>query len=146
MAIITPMREIQPQIDRMLTLLRNKIHERGFTQMEVQEPLGWGRSYISQLVTKTKSLRLEQVLAILDVIGVEPAEFFSELYGSHGWGLADSWSRPPSRPAAKPDPELAEQLEGLRSLLRGLVDCLLDKGLIDADEVTETVKSFDAER
>ncbi len=53
--------------------------QRGYTQLEVQQELGWGRSYISQLVTKQKSPRVEQVLLILGVIGVDPAEFFAEL-------------------------------------------------------------------
>ena len=30
-------------LDRHLTLLRNRIRQRGFTQLEVQEALGWGR-------------------------------------------------------------------------------------------------------
>lgn len=38
---------IQEQVNRILSLLRLKIKERGFTQLEVQEALGWGRSYIS---------------------------------------------------------------------------------------------------
>jgi len=42
--------------------------------------LDWGRSYISPLLTKQKSLRVEQVLRILDVIEVEAADFFFELY------------------------------------------------------------------
>ncbi|MEM6797432.1 MAG: helix-turn-helix transcriptional regulator [Acidobacteriota bacterium] len=67
-------------------LLRNKIREHGFTQLQVQEQLEWGRSYISQLLTKQKSLRVEQVLLILDVIGVEPAAFYGELYR---FGAAD---------------------------------------------------------
>ena len=71
------MRTIERELDRVLTLLRNKIRERGFTQLEVQEALGWGRSYISQLLTKQKSLRIEQVLLILNVVGVDPGEFFS---------------------------------------------------------------------
>ena len=72
--------EAERELDRVLTLLRNKIRERGFTQLEVQEALSWGRSYISQLLTKQKSLRVEQVLLILEVIGVKPGEFFGELY------------------------------------------------------------------
>ena len=41
------MTTLERELDRVLTLLRNKIRERGFTQLEVQEALGWGRSYIS---------------------------------------------------------------------------------------------------
>ena len=67
---------VDREVDRYLTLLGNKIREKGLTQLEVQEALGWGRSYISQLVTRQKSLRLEQVLGILQVIGVDPGIFF----------------------------------------------------------------------
>ena len=62
---------VQPEVDRYLTLLRNKIRERGYTQLQVQEALGWGRSYISQLLTRQKALRIEQVLLILSVIEVD---------------------------------------------------------------------------
>ncbi len=35
---------IDKELDRYLSLLRNKIRESGFIQMEIQERLGWGRS------------------------------------------------------------------------------------------------------
>ena len=38
------MLSVDRELDRVLTLLRNKIRERGFTQLEVQEALSWGRS------------------------------------------------------------------------------------------------------
>lgn len=71
---------VERELDRTLTLLRNKIREQGFTQLQVQAELAWGRSYISQLLTKQKSLRVEQVLRILQVIHVDPADFYKELY------------------------------------------------------------------
>ncbi len=74
------MRKIDRELDRILTLLRNVIRQKGFTQLEVQEALGWGRSYISQLLTKQKSLRVEQILLVLNVINVKPAEFWGEIY------------------------------------------------------------------
>ena len=54
------MRRVDRDLDRILTLLRNRIRERGFNQLEVQEALGWGRSYISQLLTQQKSLRIDR--------------------------------------------------------------------------------------
>ena len=93
------MRDTARQLDRVLTLLRNKIRERGFTQLEVQEALGWGRSYISQLLTKQKSLRVEQVLLILNVISVSPADFYAELFGAEGAGSATGLAGPRSSPA-----------------------------------------------
>ncbi len=74
------MTAIERDLDRWLTLLREKIRERGFTQLEIQEALGWGKSYISQLFRRQKPLRAEQTLLILSVIGVEPGEFFAELF------------------------------------------------------------------
>ena len=87
---------VERELESVLTLLRNKIRERGFTQLEVQEALGWGRSYISQLLTKQKSLRIEQVLLILNVIGVDPSEFFGELY--HFPGSGSGFAGPRSYP------------------------------------------------
>ncbi|MEM7351615.1 MAG: helix-turn-helix transcriptional regulator [Acidobacteriota bacterium] len=134
------MRIVEKEVDQVLTLLRNKIRERGFTQLQVQEALSWGRSYISQLLTKQKSLRVEQVLLILDVIGVDPAEFFAELYhypraaeGFRTHGSAD-------RLASSGGTDLPVNFEEMRSLVRGLVWLLIDKEVIDVDELTATVK------
>ena len=68
------------EVENCLTLLRNLIRQKGFTQLDVQQALGWGRSYISQLLTKQKALRYEQILLMLNVIGVSPEEFFAELF------------------------------------------------------------------
>jgi len=152
------MRIVESEIDRVLTLLRNKIRERGFTQLEVQEALSWGRSYISQLLTKQKSLRVEQILLILNVIGVDPSEFYGELYQMNapdGPGFLESYGerrfRPP--PYDSVAMEMAEvglpgdfsrSFKELRSLLRGLVRLLVDKSVIDVDELTDAVKAVEA--
>ncbi len=150
---------VQQQIDQILTLLRNKIRERGFTQLEVQEALAWGRSYISQLLTKQKSLRVEQVLLILNVIGVDPADFYAELYhfSSVDQRLRGFERYPDARFGAAPfNPstvaEVGDVMPGdfdrsfheLRSLLRGLVRLLVDKGLINVDDLTSAVKACEA--
>ncbi len=151
------MRIVQSEIDRVLTLLRNKIRERGFTQLEVQEALSWGRSYISQLLTKQKSLRVEQILLILNVIGVDPAEFYSELYqlnvperlraagdyGEHRLMPASYDASAEVAEAALPR-DFSRSFEELRSLLRGLVRLLVDKNVINVDELTTAVKSCEA--
>ncbi len=143
------MRTIERELDRVLTLLRNKIRERGFTQLEVQEALGWGRSYISQLLTKQKSLRIEQVLLILNVIGVDPGEFFSELYhfgreggveGSRGYqrySRGDVFERAGADSGS--DEEFKRSFDELQSLMRGLVRLLTSKGLVAADELSVAV-------
>ncbi len=145
------MMRTERELDRVLTLLRNKIRERGFTQLEVQEALGWGRSYISQLLTKQKSLRIEQVLLILNVIGVDPADFFGELYqfpagadvgGPYGYRRSPAAGAFESAGGAvdgETGEELTRSFEELQSLMRGLVRLLTTKGLVDADELGDAV-------
>lgn len=127
---------IDRELDRYLTLLRNKIREKGYTQLEVQEALGWGRSYISQLLTKQKSLRLEQILAILSVIGIDAKEFFGELY--FGVPRFGAGQRPPSG-VVQPE---AEQLT---TLLKGLVGLLRKKRIITAAELSTAIQAAEAE-
>lgn len=127
------------EVDRVLTLLRNMIRERGFTQLEVQEKLSWGRSYLSQLFTKQKALRVEQVLLVLDVIGVEPAEFYRELYrfptpsGSYLEEGDGSAADDGEGTAGIEVPE--EDLSQLRAVLQGMVQLLLDKEVFTLEEL-----------
>lgn len=130
------MKKIDKEIERVLTLLRNKIRERGFTQLQVQAQLGWGRSYISQLLTQQKALRMEQVLLILEVIGVSPREFFGELYGPleaqpMGGGFQSDLLTMSGQPAGG----VYQELQAFRSIFDGVVDLLLDKGLMSPEEL-----------
>lgn len=122
----------QEEVDRMLITLRNKIRERGFTQLKVQADLKWGRSYISQLLTKQKSLRVEQVLQILDVIGIEPAEFFAELFkwpGEEGGAAKAGFVNDPVF-----ELEMRRKLDHLQSSLEGLVRVLVHRDLLAAND------------
>lgn len=138
MAIITAMLQVDREVDRYLTLLSDKVRGRGFTQLEVQEALGWGRSYISQLVTKQKSLRLDQVLLILSVIGVEPAEFFAELYRPRRYH-----GRAPASMAPDTAAVLGRELPRLKAYLRAVRKLLLDKGLISDHELANAIDTAD---
>lgn len=143
------MTSVERDIDRILTLLRNKIREKGFTQLDVQHELSWGRSYISQLLTKQKSLRVEQILLILGVIGVDPGDFYAELYHLAGADAQvrnlDDFSERAGTDVS--DRSAAEQIETLRrdydhvrSNLRGLVQLLVSKDAITLDELNEAVR------
>lgn len=74
---------VQQEIRRVLLILRRTIRHQKLTQLQVQERLGWGHSSLSQLFTGQKRLRFDQLLAILQVIGVPPRRFFQELYGTN---------------------------------------------------------------
>ena len=138
---------VRREVDRALTLLRNKIRERGFTQLEIQEALLWGRSYISQLLTRQKALRLEQILLILRVIDVNPAEFFAELYhrpADGGSGSGTWWHHP----IAGRDAASAAACRELRALLHGLIEELVERGVIDRRELDEVTRrsGFEADQ
>jgi transcriptional regulator with XRE-family HTH domain len=134
---------VERDIDRVLTLLRNKIRERNLTQLQVQDRLGWGRSYISQLLTKQKSLRVEQVLRILDVIGVSTTEFFGELfyyqptYPAAAGGAAATAA--PGAAAAAPESSYRE----LSDLLRGLLRVLIERKVIEPDDLQAAIRAAD---
>ncbi len=101
-----------------LALLSKKIRERGFTELEVEETLGWSRDHIRQLKAGCQRLRVQDVLSVLGVLGVEPGEFFAELY------------------AEPPEAEgLGAMLQELSALADGLVNLLIENGLITAGEL-----------
>lgn len=69
------------EVQEVLELAGQIMRRQKRTQLEIQEELGWGRSYISQLMNGQKSLRVDQLFTLLNALRVRPAEFFSELYG-----------------------------------------------------------------
>ena len=126
--------DVEADVERCLTLLRNKIREKGFIQTQVQEALGWGRTYISQLFRKQKKLKVEQVLLILDVIGVEARDFFAELYLSPRRG--PFWARRLTEPSEGRRPEVDE----LCGLVEVLLEVLLEKRILTRRELQEATE------
>ncbi len=126
------MQDLSREVDRYLTLLRNKMRDKGFSQLEVQDALGWGRSYLSQLMTRQKKLRVDQVLAVLDVIGVTPVEFFAELYWHAGVPPAGS---PLPAPATNPA-DFAET----RASVQGVIKLLLARQIITPEELAAATR------
>ncbi len=78
---MNPTKDVKALVAPFLSLLDEKIRERGFTELEVEEALSWDRRHIRQLMAGRKALHVDEVLSVLDVIGVEPAAFYAELYG-----------------------------------------------------------------
>ena len=81
------------EVARALELLRATLRRRGLSQLQVQRSLGWGRTYISQLLSRQKSLRFDQILQILHAAGREPGDFFAELYGWESLGSIEKQVR-----------------------------------------------------
>ncbi len=105
-----------------LTLLGRKIREQGFTELEVEEALGWDRSHIQQLLAGRKGLRVDQLVLILGVIGVEPKAFHAELYGMS--------------PGAE---DLRAKIAELSTLVDSLANLLVKNQVVTASELTRAV-------
>ena len=73
-------REARPDVDQLARHLRLWIQARRMTLQAVEGELGMGVGYLGQLLRGNLDLKVKHVLAVLEVIGVEPAEFFSSLY------------------------------------------------------------------
>ena len=145
-----PTPQASQEVERALRLLRTKIHEQGFTQLRVQQALGWGRTYISQLLRRQKSLRFDQILQILEVVEIEPAEFFSELYDLRP--NDSTRSRPSSASGVR---FAAATLEGfqkrhgdsypggsdLRSAVHRMMQLLVEKSVLSHEELGEVFPS-----
>ena len=130
---------VEKEVDRMLKLLREKIRDQGYTQLKVQEALGWGRTYISQLFRKQKSLRFDQILQILEVIEIDAVSFFSEFYNlSNGEIIGRSVYGIPSGIAAVGTPE-GNTVPPYRRI-SAIVRLLVDKGLIEEEEYEQALR------
>lgn len=108
-------------------LLKTVIRERGFTQLRIQEQLGWGRSYISQALNEGKELRLEVVLQILFTIGVDPGVFFARLHREIHPELAAEESS--ARAGRSPE------VEELRRWVTGMARLLADHHAVPANDL-----------
>lgn len=136
---------VDKEVDRMLKLLREKIRDQGFTQLKVQQALGWGRTYISQLFRKQKSLRFDQILQILEVIEVDARDFFSEFYYLSNGEIGKLYPFSGTRPAVTQSwADEAVRAEGNQSVALGVARLLLDKGVITKEELDAVVAPWPA--
>jgi transcriptional regulator with XRE-family HTH domain len=74
------MDEQEEETRRAVRLLESLTEMKGITRGELDELLGAGRSYSSQLFTHRISPRYERILQILNVLEVEPSFFFRVLF------------------------------------------------------------------
>lgn len=59
------------------------------TQRQVEIRAGFSRGYLSQLLAGTVEIKYWQLLAILDAMGIRPADFFGELFPRRHPALAE---------------------------------------------------------
>lgn len=64
------------QTTQLSKILKTSIHTLGLTLKEVESRLGLSRGYLSRLFAGEMDLKIDHVVQIAEVLGVEPEEFF----------------------------------------------------------------------
>jgi hypothetical protein len=95
--------QVRAQLQRVTAHLLAAIRRRGFSRSAVRRRLGWGRCRIRQALEHQRPLRFADMLEILDLLGIEPADFFAE--------LVRTWT---AEEAAGENRELARLIDRLR--------------------------------
>jgi len=71
---------IDDEVRRATKLLETVMQAAGLTRKDLDQKLGAGPGYVSQVLTGRMELKLRHVIAILRALEVEPAVFFQTLY------------------------------------------------------------------
>jgi transcriptional regulator with XRE-family HTH domain len=71
---------IDEEVRRATKLLETVMQAAGLTRKDLDQKLGAGPGYVSQVLTGRMELKLRHVLAILRALEVEPSVFFQTLY------------------------------------------------------------------
>jgi transcriptional regulator with XRE-family HTH domain len=71
---------IDDEVRRATKLLETVMQAAGLTRKDLDQKLGAGPGYVSQVLTGRMELKFRHILAILRSINVEPSVFFQTLY------------------------------------------------------------------
>ncbi len=76
--------ERDERIEHLAEVLKSVIRSSGLTGREIERRLGMSGGYTSRLLGGGVELKLSQILAILDVIGLYPSELFAMAFPMSG--------------------------------------------------------------
>lgn len=143
--------EVEHEIKRILDALRAAMRERKVTQLHVQEVMGWGKSYISQIMTHQKRLQVGQLLAILHAMGVTPRDFFAQLYGfplvlpgKPGGAYPTRTARESEIAEAPAWESLIDSIDDTPVLVRAIARTIVHHGVVDAAELVAAIRREEA--
>lgn len=120
--------EVAPTYDRILTVLRASIHASGRTQIEIDHAIGRRKGYLSHVFQRRVQLKVRDLLAVIDELGMDPGAFLGYLILPHG--PRQPRPQPPRGSAGAAAAELeAEPEPAPRGELETLIATLLDRSL-----------------
>jgi transcriptional regulator with XRE-family HTH domain len=116
---------VEQAVERLRRALGRRIRDDGKSLRAVEERLGVGRDYLSQLLRGSMHLKIKHLFAILEALEAEPGEFLLAVFPPAASGPEH----------ARLDAEfIAARQEVSIAVLRKLVRTLQEKGLLSAEE------------
>ena len=129
---------IEDEVRRATKLLETVMQAAGLTRKDLDQRLGAGPGYISQVLTGRMELKFRHVLAILRALDVDPGMFFQTLYPDsrpasdqavmeeflrrfQRLGFGSGGPAPPSLPPSQPPSSPAVDPRELERLVRKAV-------------------------
>lgn len=95
---------MKPETAHLIQTLKTAMRVLGFTNREVEKRLGVSGGYLTRLFNGVMELRLEHIVDIAGVIGLEPAEIFHLAYPQ------------PRNPPSEAAQRLRDSVEGERAV------------------------------
>jgi transcriptional regulator with XRE-family HTH domain len=80
---------LDDEVKRATKLLETVMQAAGLTRKELDQRLGAGPGYISQVLTGRMELKYRHIISILRALDVDPGAFFQSLYPEPRSGSAD---------------------------------------------------------
>ncbi len=124
----------RPGVQRVLDTLKTVMRLLGVTNREVESRMGWSHGYLSRIFSGTIELRVEHVLRIVEIIGLDPAEFFDLAFAVRPepptpravelYSLLRTFQPAPPRP---PGPNLLPERELVDLLRRALAELVQER-------------------
>ncbi|MGH2628752.1 MAG: helix-turn-helix domain-containing protein [Anaerolineales bacterium] len=125
------------EVEKVSAALRQRIRLAGLTLREVEERLGMGKNYLRQLLSGAVDLKLKHLLAVLQVVGESPVDFFVGVYGVPRLERSE---------AESDDPYFRAAIRAMqRSTLRVVIWKLREKGVFTNEEAAQMLAQLDLE-
>lgn len=96
---------MDPTTSRYCEVLEGLIEQRGTPKVELERKLGWSRGALTKLLKSRKKLAVDDMLALLAALDVEPLSFYAMVYsGEKSPAREAPWTKAfgPLGPAARP--------------------------------------------
>jgi transcriptional regulator with XRE-family HTH domain len=144
-----PPQGAEDEAARVAKLLRYRVRERSSVRA-IEKALGWANGFLAGQLAGRVSLRLSVLFAVLHHLGIEPSDFFTELFPSSPRQVVGAFGGGSLYPSQAPrDPEdLAPSLERQRrtdEALEFLFKELERVGVLDRKKVETAERILEGE-